>query len=684
MVSKTRKRVTTELKSWLDDVAAYEKKFQEWESRCGKIVKRYRDDYRGASEHRNYEDGARFNILWSNVQTLMAATFARLPKPDVSRRFNDNDPIGRIASLMLERALDYEVQHYPDFRMTLKQCVQDRFITARGTSWVRYEPRFKDAGDDAEVTEDVEQDEALDYECAPTDYVYWRDFGHSAGRTWEEVNRVWRRVYMPKAALEDRFGKEKAAQIPMDAAGTDDMMHQYRPSDAVTRATIYEGWDKERGVAVWFSKGVKEFLDERADPLELDEFFPCPRPLYGTLTSDTLVPIPDYAIYQDQAEELNVLQERIDGLVKALKVRGVYDASVSELARLFSEGSNNSLIPVKNWKAFVEKNGLQGAIDLIDIKPFADALLSCYEAKKQITESIYELTGISDIVRGQTIASETATAQQIKGQYASLRLKTYQEQVALYASELLQIKAQIICNKFSPETILTISAADQLNVSDTDVLAVSPQLGVAPPAIPGMPPSPPPIAMMQPQEKKQIVLQAALQLLIGPRLQNPELSGANPLRSFRVEVASDSLVYLDENQEKQSRMEFLTTQGAFMGQLEKLLISAGPMAPALAPVALEMWKFGATAFRVGRNIEGLIDEAAEKIKQISANPPKPAPDPKLLTAQSKLQIAPIEAQAEMTRAQASMVDSQARVIESRNKLRQAQFEATMPQPGPLQ
>jgi hypothetical protein len=51
--------------------------------------------------------------------------------------------------------------------------------------------------------------------------------------------------------------------------------------------------------------------------------------------------------------------ERIHGLVKALKVMGAYDASVPALARLFTEAENGTLIPVKNWAAFAEKNGLQ-------------------------------------------------------------------------------------------------------------------------------------------------------------------------------------------------------------------------------------------------------------------------------------------------------------------------------------
>ena len=95
--------------SWYKRIAGYERSFKKWEGRSERIVKRYRDDSRQQNN-----PNARFNILFSNVQTVTPAIFARLPRPDVSRRFRDNDPVGRVASMMLERALDYELEHYTD------------------------------------------------------------------------------------------------------------------------------------------------------------------------------------------------------------------------------------------------------------------------------------------------------------------------------------------------------------------------------------------------------------------------------------------------------------------------------------------------------------------------------------------------------------------------------------------
>lgn len=574
-------------------IAAYEREFRKWEGRVEKIIKRYRD------EGRRSTDGAKFNVLWSNVQTLKAATYSRLPMPDVSRRFKDNDPVGRVAALILERALEFDVKHFRDYGATMGQCVYDRFLGGRGTAWVRYEPVFEAA--EAEVTEDIETEtptaEQLSDEHCPTDYVHWRDFGHAVARTWEECPIVWRKVYMTEQAVKKRFPDEK---IPADTLPDEKgSLKQLADTDAVgKRALIYELWDKETGKAIWLSKSLGKIVDERDDPLGLEEFFPCPPPIYSTLNTDTLVPVPDFTVYQDQANELDILSDRIDGLVKALQLKGGYDGSIPELGRLFTEGENGTLIPIKNWAAFAEKQGLKGAISLVDLQPIAMALREAYLAFSQVKSQIYELTSISDILRGETSPSETATAQQIKNSYASLRLKVYQDEVEKFATRLLQLKAQIICNKFSPETLAKLASVDQF--SDAD---------------------------------KQ---------LVGPAMQ---MLKSGVLRSFRIEVATDSMVYQDEQQEKQDRMEFLNATGNML----KLVMEAGQMSPVMVPLGIELLKFGVTGFRVGKNLEGTIDQAIEQLKAVAQQqmqqPPKP--DPKMAQVQANAQQAQAAMQADM-------------------------------------
>ena len=622
------------VQKYLDHIAAYDRAYSPWETRAEKICERYKD------ANRKNDDGlTKFNILWSNVQTLVPAVFSRVPKPDVSRRFRDNDPVGRVASLILERALEFEIEHYPDYRQTLKQGVLDRFLGGRGTAWARYEPHIKAAGEPqsgAQITEDVDATthEQLEYECAPVDYVNWKDFGHSVARTWEEVNLVWRKVYLDRDMLVERFGEEKGKTIPLTESPNKDE----EKSDSTQKACVYEIWDKPKRKAVWISKSVPEILDERDDPLKVEGFFPCPRPLYATITNDSLVPVPDFALYQDQANELDTLAGRIDGLVKALQVKGVYDKAVPDLARLFTEGNNTDLIPVDNWSAFAEKNGLAGAIDLVNLDPIAKALREAYLAFDQIINYIYQITGISDIIRGQSDPNETLGAQQLKGNYASLRMKALQEDVWRFATELLQFKAQIMCKKFDPQTLVQISAADQLS----------------------------------PEDQQMIV--PAIQLL-----------SSNPLRDFRIEVNADSLVQMDENLDKQNRVEFMGAVSDFMMKGAQVAAAA----PQMVPVLMELLKFGVTGFKVGKQVEGTIDQALEQMKQ-AASQPKP-PDPaqeaekmkaevEIKKSETELQKTQVEAQVVPIKAQAEMKKAEASTIQADLALQTATVQAANPQP----
>ena len=633
-MAEDAKQTTAKLQTYLDAIASYEREFKKWEGRVEKILKRYKDESRTTGETRT----AKFNILWSNVQTLVPACFSRLPQPDVSRRFRDNDPVGRVAALILERALEFEVQHYPDYRTTMKQSVFDRFLGGRGTCWARYEPKFKEA--DAQITEDTQNaqvQEQLDYECAPTDYVHWKDFGHSVARTWEEVTLVWRRVYMSKKAVTERFGEDIAKKIPYDATPEETKSATRAAQSTVKKqALIYELWDKEDKTAYWLSKSMKDFIDERDDPLGLQEFFPCPRPLYATITNESLLPVPDYTLYQDQAKELDTLSDRIDGLSYMLQVKGVYDGSAdSSIGRLFTEGMNGTLLPVKNWAGFAEKQGLKGQLDVLDLTMIATALEAAYAAMEQVKNQVYEITGISDIVRGQTEGpAKTATEQQIKGQYASLRLKAMQEEVARYATEILQLKAQIICGMFNPQTIAAMAAVDQLTEEDKQHVFLMSPPGMDP--MTGQPTPPQPIP--GPDGKPQ-PLGPAMELLIGKaRLQDPEAEAPNPLRSFRIEVAADTLIQLDEQAEKQDRMEMLVAFGGYLKQAAEV----GAVAPAMIPLIVEVGKFGIQAFKIGKAIEGSFDAALDQLKQQAQqamqNPQKSPEQVKAETAEKEGQI----------------------------------------------
>jgi len=587
-----------EYNKWIEHFTLYDREFQKWEKRAQNILKIYRRETSGITK----ATPSKFNILWSNVQTLLPAVFSRIPQADVSRRFKDNDPVARVASELMERALNFEIEQYPDFRTTMTQCVVDRFLGGRGTAWVRYEPHFHyvDAPPTGfEVTSDTdepEQIEVLKYECAPVDYVHWRDFGCTVGRTWEEVTAVWRKVYMTEEACVERFGEELGKKIPMDSKPPDLRTNRPYGSDSMdARGLIYEVWDRESQKALWISKSLGNIVDEREDPLGLPDFFPCPRPLLATTTTDSLVPIPDYVLYEDQARSLDTLSDRIAGLIEALKVRGVYDAAVPELARLFSEGGNTDLIPVTNWAAFAEKQGLKGAIDIMDITMIGQALEQAYGAFEQIKGQVYEIIGLADIMRGVSQSEETLGAQVLKAHFGGNRLNQYQNQVAQFATDILRLKGHIIATKFSPQTILMTGDAMQLSPED------------------------------------QQLIPQALQLLKD-----------DPLRGFRVEIAADSMVQIDEETDKQSRMEFLGAVGGYLKE-----VSGAGVPPTIAPLLISMLEFGVRGFKIGKTLEGEIDAAMDAVRQAAANPPPQQPNPEMMKIQAQGQLQQQQMQQEM-------------------------------------
>ena len=570
---------------WLAELKLAKREDEKFIERGDRIIRRYRDDRKNFTTY-----GRRFNILWSNVETLKPALYGKTPRAEVSRRWKDSDPVGRTASVIIERCLQYEIDK-GDFDAAMKLAIIDRLLPGRGTVWVRFEQ--KELAQPVDALPGVEGGEAqvmpnapYKYECTPVDYVFWKDVRYSPARCWDEVTWIARRVYMSQDDGIKRFG-EDFKQVPLthEPVGLDEMEKMgVEGLDDMKKAVVWEIWSKTTKQVFWVAEGYSKTLDIKDDPLGLDNFWPCPKPLFATQTTETLVPIPDYSLYQDQAEEIDMLTNRIAMLVEAVKVVGVYDASQQGVQRMLSEGVNNQLIPVDTWAAFAEKGGLKGVVDFMPLDSVLQALRECYAAREQAKQVVYEITGISDIIRGSTIASETAAAQQIKSQYASLRIKPRQNEVAQFASEVLRIKAQIMCDFYAPQTLVEMSGI---------------------------------MGTMDAQYVEQAIM----------------LLKSEPARGFRIEVASDSLVEMDEASEKQSRIEFLGAVGQFMDRA----LPVTQQVPELAPLMGEMLMFGVRAFKGGRMMESAFDEAMARLN--APKPPEqPQPDPEQMKAEAMMQV----------------------------------------------
>jgi hypothetical protein len=623
---------------WHDQIETAQKTFDKWEKRGQKVVKRYRDERDAVEMPR-----MKFNILWSNIQVLFPSLYGRQAKPEVSRRFSDQDPVGRLASTMLERVMEYETTQFADFDNAMRGVVEDRLLPGRGTAWIRYEPiivggnpevegQLEDS-QEAQVYDVVEEPvERIDAAHSPIDYVYWADFLHSPARTWDEVWWVARAVYMTKDEGVERFG-DVFKNVSLTSQNTD--MDGKNPMTAKMtydkKAKVYEIWNKRSGKVCWIAKGYPQALDERDDPLDLEEFFPCPKPLLATTTTGTMIPVPDYCEYEDQAQELDNLTQRIYLLTKACKAVGVFNAEFKELARMFSEGVDNKLFPVTGWAAMSEKGGLKGAIDMMDTSQIIVTLRELYAAREQVKQSIYEIMGISDILRGSSKAQETLGAQQLKANFGSLRLRSAQGDVARFATDVFKLKAQIICKFYPPELIVEMSGV--MNTQDGQ----NPEL-----------------------------LQAAIQMLSN-----------STIRDFHIQVEADSLAQIDEQAEKQAAAEAVETIGSFLQSSLPIMQSV----PEMLPMMSEMLLFLVRRFRAGRGMEGAIEQAMKALSDKAAQAAQqPQQNPEMMKLQADQQAEQMRMQAQAQTEQMKMqADAQLTQVKAQldMQMQQAKVQAEM-------
>jgi hypothetical protein len=588
MVDQEEKSYTAQW--WLEQISEQEKSLdKEWRRGADKIVRKYLDK-------RGTEAGGRvfnYNVFWANTGILKAALYARPPRPFVTRMWEDpNDEPGRVASRMLERILEHDLQRdHSDIDESFRLAIEDHLVPGLGQIWHRYEaelepveiPAVTDPLTGEELAPAVSAEKVKE-ERVISEYVHWRDFVWGPCRTWKECPWVCRIVYMTKENLKKKFGEQVYKELADKVSATSREDSQVIKNFKKNRIKILEIWCKETKKVYFCASEFEKFLEEpKEDPLQLDNFFPCPEPLLATHTTESLIPRPDYVMVQDQYEELNELNTRIFLIEKALRVLGVYDKTNGELRRLLSEARENDMIPVENWGYLAEKGGLKGVVDWFPLETIAKVLSELRQQKLDRLQEIYELTGISDIMRGVSEARETAAAQKLKAQYGSVRLQYRAADVARFAEDALRIRAQIVSMHFQPETLMKQS---QIELTEDAQFA-----------------------------------QAAVQVLKN-----------TGVRQYRIRVAEESLALPDYNAERETRVEYLTAVGQFISQVMPLVENK----PETGPYMIKMIQWVSAGFRGAQQMEATLDSAMATMLQAAQQPKEPPPpDPKILVEQMK-------------------------------------------------
>lgn len=549
-----------EILSRIDDSLKIEK---EWRNTGQKIQLIYRgeSDAKGVGAKNN----SRFNSLNSNTTILLPSLFSKAPKPDIRAQSDATNQFIDQACTILEKTSEVILETSDSFE-AIKAAVLEVLLPGRGTCRVRWDPIVEVTQVPDQMNPDVmtEQFEKL-LDRLYLEHVYWEDFTYEQTASWKNTGWVAFRHLMNEETFMLHFGEEPIVQQWV-AAGkkgeifrwTDKTAGRSREGnnvpnnsenlqDVIHKAMVWEYWEKSTREIVWISNDMGGFvLRSSPDPLGLTDFFPCPRPLVSITTTDQQLPVAEYIIYQDLAIEVDEISDRINALVKRIKVIGAYDGAQDSLKEVLRQEDGNMM----------SVNGLDINFDLskhiwlLPLNELIQALQILYQSRNESKQAMYEVTGISDIVRGQTRASETLGAQQMKTQFAALRIEDRKRSVEFFSQHLVELICEIVAKHFSPESIYYY----------TDI---------------------------QPFPQTMQILQT------------------DGLRISRIRVETDSTVMADAAGEQENMAKMLQALGFVLQQVGPLV--QGGVLP--MPVAMELVKLALRPFKHSRKVTELLDQA---------------------------------------------------------------------------
>ena len=610
---------------WLDEIEQYQKASKPWSDLCKRIIGRYRleSSFDEGAVVRTQPYKPTYNIIWSNTQTIKPAMFSKQPQVVAERRHQDKDPVGRVSAEIIERASNADMERN-QLKDTFDKVVLDVLLCARGVPWVRFE---------SEETASDEGEAEVVNERIMVDYVHWDDFAHARERGWGDVVRdgwVGRRTALTLKEGKERFGADfENVNLTLSSRTEQQEGEGDKTDKAGKYAEVWEIWDAVERKQLFLAKGHKKLLESRDDPYKLEQFFPCPKPAYGTLTNEDLIPTPDHAQILDLADELDVLSWRIRKLTEAMRLRGAYDQSAEGLGKLLESAKDGEMIPVQNLAGLLSGGNAQAGglpIVFVPLGELIQTLLGLYQARQQAKDTLFEISGISDIVRGQVDPREKATQSRIKASYTSQRLDQRRREVERCVRDTCRIVVEMMCELYSPELLREQSGYDFLpEVAELD------------------------------EGESAIIWEQVIELI-----------SQDKARGFRVDIETDSTVEMDAQVEREGRIEFLTAMGSFMEQYIVLLNEA----PQLASLGGEIMMFAARGFRAGRTLESSFQQAIDTIQEEQQQAQQqeaqegPPPDPEAEAAaareQQKGEIEQVKAQAQIQKVQQDQQVDQAK------------------------
>ncbi len=581
-----KKSASTPVVPWLDAIELAGKQEKDWR----KDAETAMCVFRGKAD----EKGTSFNIYHANVETIVPAIYNSTPVPDVRRRFNDDDPIAAAGADVIERALSHSIDEY-DFDALMESVVFDMAAPGRGIARARYIAETEVVGIDPNTQEPVED---VSYQAVKCEYVPWAAFRRGPGRSWDDVPWIAFAQYYGRDALE-KISPKHGKQVPLDMRLGDD--HDQadgadgdKPDkEVLKRALVWEIWDRDEKKVLFIAPSYRDaILAEVDDPLELDGFFPVPPPMMAIPVPGDLTPICEFTIYRKLIEELDDITVRIRKLIKQLKVKALYAGIKDGDMQRWTQADDGEVVESADAIAFIQSGGIDKLLAWFPMDPTVAALTQLYTQREQVKQSIYEITGVSDIVRGQSDPNETLGAQEIKTQWGAMRVRRRQKEAQRFARDLLRIKAELIANKFTPKTLQQICGYE-----------------------------------------------------IDPGI--TELFKNDKLRSYKIDIETDSTIQGDFAHNQEQMSNFVTATGNYW-QGVTTPIELGVFNKEAAATIYQAFSRN---FNLGKQVEDTLDKMVEQVKQAeqaaAQQPPPPDPAMEKVKMEGEAKQAELEMKKEM-------------------------------------
>lgn len=585
------KVIDSKARKYVAEVEGSKKREQRWRETATKIVQIY-----------ECEDGEKFpfNILYANTELLQPSIYSQLPVPIVKRRFNDEDALGKAAAEVAERLISYTVNNtdpkYNPVDELIKSAVLDALVPGRGVTKVKY---------DAEIV-----DGNVAYESICCEEVPWDRFTFGYAKKWKDVPWISFEHFLTEdeviKLLQDKNDPSKKVVIPEDlrfeaasealkaenVEGKDTLADG---AESLHLAQVYEIWDKKNKKVIFVSPGCDEVLQELDDPLELQGFYPIPEPLMMFKRISGLKPQVLYETYSQQAAELNNITVRIRKIMAALKVRGFYDASIEKIGELFNQ-DDNVLLAAENV-ANLEGKGLDHAIWLMPLNDLVNVLQQLYRQRQEIQGVIFQITGLSDVFRGDTKASETLGAQNLKSQFGSVRLKKFQKAVVRYAADLFRLIGELAVSSLSQQTIVAMTGLSYPTNDEkqqAQVMLQQVQMGIQDPN------QVPPEVQQQVAQVQEMLAKPSWEDLIG--MLKDDLT-----RAYKVEIETNSSIEIEVSDDKAEIGEFLNAMAQFMNGVVPLVQAKAIPFEAVKAMMLAVVR----RYRFGEKVENEFNKMTE-------------------------------------------------------------------------